>query len=180
MFEKNVVKEIPGLIITVARYAMAERIAREVRENRPVTTDLAGFVVADILDGAILRKFNADTPVRRVADGVVDHLSMGRVAYETAKKNPDSKAYLGILAARAALVGGANALHFAKTGEVTKGQNKQRVANLATAAFGLVALTGNKRATHIAGVLASGIAIVTVTPHFRNIGKRNESGMRKL
>jgi len=66
MNEKNVVKEIPGLIITVARYAMAERIAREVRENRPVTTDLAGFVVADILDGAILRKFNADTPVRRV------------------------------------------------------------------------------------------------------------------
>jgi phosphatidylglycerophosphate synthase len=180
MQNKNLAKEIPGLVVTGARYAVAERIARKVSKDEPVAVDLAGFVVADILDGAILRKFDADTPLRRVADGVVDHLSMIGVGFEAAKKYPDSKLYLGILVARAALVGGANALHMAKTGEVTKGQNKQRAANLATAAFGLVALTGNKKATHVAGVIASGISILTAIPHLRNIGKRNESGIRKF
>lgn len=180
MPENSVTKEIPGLVLTAARYVMAERIARKVRSDEPVTIDLAAFVAADVLDGVILRKFDVDTPLRRVADGVVDHLSMARVGYEAMKKNPDSKAYLGIIATRAALVGGANTLHLLKTGEVTKGQNKQRVANLATAAFGLVALSGNKSATHIAGSIAAGIAIVTAVPHFRNIGKRNEAEMRKL
>ncbi len=180
MHEHNISKEIPGLVLTGARYVLAERITRKVRNDEPVTADLAGFIVADILDGAILRMFEADTPLRRVADGVVDHLSMGRVTLETAKKYPDSRLYLGILTARAALVGGANALHMLKTGEVTKGQSKQRAANLATAAFGLVALTGNKKATHVAGVITSGISAVAAIPHFRNIGKTSESEMRML
>ena len=180
MDKASITKEIPGLILTGARYGMAERIARKVSNGEPVAGDMIGFVAADILDGAVLRKFNADTPLRRIADGVVDHLSMARVAYETAKKNPESRLYLGIIAARAALVGGANALHLAKTGEVTKGQEKQRTANLATAAFGLIAMTGNKKATRIAGVVASGIAIATAIPHFKNIGKVHKNGMRKL
>ncbi|NCU41069.1 hypothetical protein EOL73_04945 [Candidatus Saccharibacteria bacterium] len=177
---KSVIKEIPGLVLTGARYAMAESIARKVRNDEPIVGDLAAFMAADVLDGAILRKFNADTPIRRVADGAVDHLSMARAAYETAKKNPDSKTYIGVIAARAVLVGGANALHLSITGEVTKGQNKQRIANLSTAAFALVALTGNKKATHTAGVVSTGIALVTALPHFKGIGNRNESGIRKL
>lgn len=177
---RNISKEAPGLMLTGARYAIAERIARKVDNDEPVAADLVGFVAADILDGAILRKFNADTPLRRVADGVVDHISMMRVGYEAAKKNPDSSIWLGVLAARAALVGSANALHMIKTGEVTKGQNKQRGANLATAAFGLVAVAGNKKATHIAGAVASGVSILTAIPHVRNIGKRNTSGVREL
>ncbi len=180
MNKPNIAKEIPGLAITGARYGMAERTARKVKNDEPVTGELVGFIVADILDGAILRKFNADTPIRRIADGVVDHLSMIRVGYETAKKNADARPYLGIIAARAALVGGANALHLAKTGEVTKGQNKQRIANLATAAFGLVAMTGNKKATHIAGAVAAGVNLITALPHMKNIGKENEGGIRKL
>jgi len=91
MRKNNVAKEIPGLILTGARYVMAERIARKVDSDEPVATDLAGFVAADILDGAILRRFNADTPLRRVADGVVDHLAMARVGYETIKKTPTRK-----------------------------------------------------------------------------------------
>ena len=154
MDKASVAKEIPGLIITGARYGMAERIARKVSSDKPVAVDMIGFVAADILDGAILRKFNADTPLRRVADGVVDHLSMARVAYETAKKKPESRLYLGVIAARAALVGGANALHLAKT--------------------------GNRKATHIAGVVASGVAIATAVPHFKNIGKAHKDGIRKL
>lgn len=180
MSKRSIAKEIPGLLITGARYGMAERIARKVRDDEPVTADLAGFVAADIADGAILRKFDADTPLRRVADGVVDHLSMARVSYEAAKKHPASRLYFGVLAVRAALVGGADALHLAKTGEVTKGRGMQRAANLAAAAFGLVALTGNKKATHVAGAVAAGVSLATALPHFKGVGIRGESGVREL
>lgn len=180
MQNSNLIRETPGLMITGARYAMAERIARRVKNDQPVAADMAGFVAADILDGAILRKFDADTPIRRVADGAVDHMSMVRVAYEAYKKHPASQAYLGILAARAVTVGGANLIHLAKTGEVTKGQNKQRAANLATAAFGLIALTGNKKATHLAGVAAAGVSIATAIPHLRGVGKSTGSRIRKI
>lgn len=180
MEKRTIAKEIPGIALTAARYGMAERMARKVSTDKPVAGDLAGFIAADILDGVVLRTFNADTPLRRIADGVVDHLSMIRVGYEAAKKNPDARPYLGIIAARAALVGGANALHLAKIGEVTKGQSKQRAANLATAAFGLIAMTGNKKATHIAGIAAAGVNLITALPHMRNIGKIHKDGMRKL
>lgn len=180
MSDKNIAKEIPGLVLTAARYGMAEHIARKVRDDEPVAAEPTGFIAADILDGAILRKFNVDTPLRRIADGVIDHVSMARVAYETARKNPASRGYLGVIAARAAIVGGANALHLAETGEVTKGRSKQRAANLATAAFGLVAMTGNKKATHIAGAITVGINIITAIPHLKDIGKKNDEGVRKL
>lgn len=91
MSKRSIAKEISGLIVTGARYGIAERIARKVRDDEPVTANLAGFVAADIADGAILRKFDADTPLRRVADGVVDHLSIARVSYEAAKKHPASR-----------------------------------------------------------------------------------------
>lgn len=71
-------------------------------------------------------------------------------------------------------------MHLLKTGEVTKGQNKQRLANLATATFALVALTGNKKVTDLAGIITSGITLITAIPHLRGIGKRNDAGVRKL
>lgn len=86
--EKSLLREIPGLLLTGSRLLLADRIAKKIKSDRPVALDLAGFVAADIADGEILRKFNADTPIRRVADGVVDHASMIQVGYETAKKYP--------------------------------------------------------------------------------------------
>ena len=180
MSPNDVIKEIPGLAITGARYFMAEGIARRIRRGDSATLGIAGFVVADVLDGVILRAFDADTPTRRVADGVIDHASMVRIAYEVAKKNPDSRAYIGILGVRAMLVGGANLLHLIRTGEVTKGQNNQRFTNLATAALCLAALSGDKKITHAVGLSAVAVSAPTAVPHFRNIGKRNESRIRRL
>ena len=126
MDRQSVASEIPGLILTAARYGMAELMAEKVRDDKQIGLDLAAFVVADIADGAILRKFDMDTPVRRVADGIVDHLSVARVVYEIAKKHPEARPHIGVLAARALAVGVLNYVHLARTGDVTKGRSKHK------------------------------------------------------
>lgn len=180
MIEWNGIREIPGLALTAARYGLAERVSEKVRVNKPIALDLASFIAADIGDGAVLREFDLDTPARRLTDGVVDHLSVARVGYEVGKKHPETKPYIGILATRAALVGGANLVHLLKTGEVTKGRSKQKITNLATAVFALIATNSNKKATHTAGSIASVIAIATALPHFKGIGIKHSNGIREL
>lgn len=180
MANNKLINEIPGLAITGARLLMAEHMARRVKDDKPIHAQMAAFVIADILDGVILRKFDADTPTRRVADGVVDHLSVARVGYEIANKNPDSQPYLAILAARAALVGGLNLFHLLKTGEVTKGQNNQKATNLATAAFAILAAEDKPALTHISGGIASGVALSTAPQHLQGIGEYHKEGIRRL
>lgn len=124
--------------------------------------------------------FDADTPLRRIADGVVDHLSVMRVAYEVAKKSPSARPYIGLLALRAISVGTLNTMHLAMTGEVTKGNTKQRAVNIASAAFALAATTENRMATHITGGIAAGLAVATASAHFKDLGKKHASGMREL
>lgn len=180
MSEHGVLKELPGIALTIARYGMAENMARKVHNNESIVVNMIGFVAADIADGAILRCFDMDTPLRRITDGVVDHVSVARVAFAVAEKYPDTKPYLEILAARAAIVGILNAVHLSTTGEVTKGRSKQKATNLATAAFALAALTGNRKVTHISGVIAATIAAMTVPSHLKSIGKKHPDGIRKL
>ena len=176
----NLMRESPGIAVTAARYGMAERMAHKVRNELPIVLDTAVFIAADIADGVVLRRFGLDTPARRTTGGVVDVLSVTRVGYETARQYPDSRRYMGILAARAIAVGGLNVIHYATTGEVTKGRTTQKATHLATAAFGLVANTGNRKATHTAGMIASGIAVTTAFTHFKGLGMKHASGIREL
>lgn len=172
--------EAVGIAITTARLGLAEIMARHVKNEKPIVLDMATFIAADIMDGEILRKFDLDTTNRRIADGIVDHISMGRVVLEVIKKYPAARPYVGILTARAAAVGGMNALHLAETGEATKGQKYQKATNLATAAFAICATTGNEKLTHISGAIASGIALVTAPANLKGLGVKSEEGIRKL
>ena len=173
-------KEIIGVSVTATRYGMAEWISKRLRDGKPIILPMIGFIAADVLDGVILRKFNMDTPVRRVADGVVDHASVARVAFEVARKNPESRKYIGFLALRAASVGIANGPHLLKTGEVTKGNVRQKATNIASAAFGVIASSNNKEATEVAGIAASAIAMGTASKHFKNFGTRGSGPIRVL
>ncbi|HCR55448.1 TPA: hypothetical protein DIV49_00595 [Candidatus Saccharibacteria bacterium] len=177
---KNLLREVPGLALTGARYLLAENIARRVQNDQPIGVRLAAFIAYDILDGAILRLFDADTPVRRVADGAVDHASMLRVGTAISQRYPEAKPYAIALGARAVVVGALNAAHYKMTGEVTKGQSKQRATNLATAAMAQIATYKNERNTHLSGLLANGIAYATIPTHLKDIGKTHEGGIRKL
>ena len=180
MAKNKLLHEIPGIALTAARYGMAEHMARRVRADKPIAAHMAAFITADVADGALLRQFDSDTPVRRVADGVVDHASVARVACEIWKKHPAAKPYIGILAARAAIVGSLNALHLAKTGEVTKGRRYQKATNLAAAAFALAAASGNRKAAHSAGLIASGVAVATSFAHLKDLGIKHPAGIREL
>lgn len=180
MAEVNKVSEALGIALTGARYLLAERMAKHVKNDELVALDMAMIVVADIFDGVLLRKFDLDTPNRRLADGIVDHMTVARVASEVAKKNEASRPYIGILAARAAVVGALNAEHLRRTGEVTKGQVNQKATNLAMAAFGLAAASGNKRLTHLTGGIASGVAVATAFAHTKGLGENHPGGIRKL
>ena len=176
MRDNSLSKEIPGLVLTAARYGMATRMARKVRNDEPIGADMVALIAADVADGVVFRRFDMDTPLRRVADGVVDHLSVARVAYETWQKSSTARSYIGVLAARAALVGGANLLQ----GEITRGGTSQRATHLAAAAFALAAHSDNRDITHLTGTIASGIAVGTAVLHFKDIGKSHPSGIRKL
>ena len=79
-------------------------MAQRVKTSKSIDAGMAAFIASDIADGAILRKFDADTRTRRITDGVVDHASEIRVAAEVAKKYPETRKYIGILAARSAIV----------------------------------------------------------------------------
>lgn len=74
----------------------------------------------------------------------------------------------------------ANAHHLAKTGEVTKGGRYKRAANIATAAFAIVAARGNPRWTRFADGIAAGIVAATTVPHLRGVGKPTGKQVRRL
>lgn len=169
-----------GIALTGARYVLAEKAAKLLKEDRPIYTDMAVLISADVLDGVVLRQFDLDTPRRRVADGLVDHASVGRLMYELLHKNEAARPYIALMAARALAVGALNVEHYRRTGEVTKGQTNQRATNLAMAAFGLIASTGNETMTHVAGSVASGIAVVTAFAHTKGLGAIHSEGIRKL
>ena len=174
------IKETIGIAVTAARYGIAEVMAHHVRDDGPIGSDLAIFIAADIADGVVLRYYEMDTPLRRIADGVVDHISVARVAAEVAKSNPSARPYTAFLAARATAVGGLNAVHLATTGEATKGNNHQRSTNLTMAAFALAAASRNKPLTHLTGVVATGVALATLSAHFRKLGQRHDGMLRYL
>lgn len=173
-------KEIPGLVMTASRYAIAEHMARRVSDEQQIIAEMASFIVADIADGAVLRQIDRDTSMRRIADGVVDHLAVARVAFEAAKKYPETRPYIAALAGRAVLVGYLNYIHLHTTGEATKGGWNQKATNLAMAAFVLVAQTGNSKATNIAGGIASVIAFGTSFAHLKDLGLNHPENIRCL
>lgn len=180
MDRANVVNEIPGLAITAARLGIAEIMARRVRNNQSIVLPMIAFVVADIADGAFLRKFGKDTSIRRLADSVVDQVSVARVGYEAARQNSAMRPYLGVLAVRAAYSGAVNVAHQSVTGEVTRGGNFQKSVSLATAVFGVSAASGDRLLTHASGAAATVAAIASVPSHTKEFGLSHPSGIREL
>lgn len=169
-----------GIALTCARYGIAEDMARRVKQDRPIVAPMAAFIIADVLDGVIMRQFNLDTRARRIADGIVDHVSVARVADEVYKKNEHSRPYFALLGARAIVVGALNLAHLIETGEATKGRINQKSTNLATALFAVLGNTNDRNATHVGGMIASLTALSTAPSHLKDIGVQHDNGIREL
>lgn len=179
MYREEIGSEIAGVGVTALRYGIAEHVARRVESEEDITLGMATLVAADVLDGIVLRHLDLDTPVRRLADGVLDYLSIARVGGSIASKYPETRPYFGILAARTVLVGGLNAVHQYKTDEVTKSSKRHRLTTLSVAGFALAAVEGSSRATKIAGSLMAGIAVANLPSYFRGLGVKHPSGFRQ-
>lgn len=169
-----------GIAVTGSRLYIAENIARRAAEDRPIFLQTCAFAAADLADGEVLRAIGMETPLRRVADGVVDHVAVGRVLYKIGEKNEGARPYIGILAVRAAVVAALNYTHLSMTEQVTKGRTKQRATNIAIAAFGVAAASGNRTMTHASGLLASAVAIATAPAHLTGLGVRSAGVYREL
>lgn len=169
-------REVASVGLTALRYSGAEYIARQARDGKPIGLSLAAFMAADVADGQILD----DTPLRRVTDGVVDTAAVVRVMYELGKRYPEARAGIAAVALGQAATSAANAYHLAKTGEVTKGGRYKRAANIATAAFAVVAAHANPGRTRLAGCIAAGVVAATTIPHLRGVGKPTGKKIRRL
>lgn len=177
---RSKIGEYAGIALTCSRYAIAENIAQRVKHDKPIAAQLTAFIIADILDGVVMRQFDLDTKARRVADGVIDHLSVARVAKEVFAKNEVSQPYIAVLGARAVAVGALDLIHLERTGEATKGQKNQKLTNLATAIFAVSANTRSENLTHASGFVASTIALSTAPAHLKELGVKHENGIREL
>lgn len=133
---RDVAEEAIGMTATVGRYALtALPMARRARNGESILGYGIATVVGDVADGEITRSVSKalfqreaeDTPLRRIADGLLDQVTIFQVGYEVAKRNKSSRPYLAALGMRSVIVGvGLNTTHLLATGEVTKGKKMQK------------------------------------------------------
>lgn len=177
------VKETTVVGLTLSRLLLANKIAQRSREGKRSLGYIGLFVIADIADGVLARRWNVDTPLRRVTDAATDRTStfvMAKAVYET---RPDSRMNLSILAVRELVVGATNAYHFIRTGEVVQGHGVHKLGSLSVAAFGAVANTsseGLSRAVGVAtNVINAGLAIDYISNAINPHGAVN-GGVRQI
>jgi hypothetical protein len=187
---QDVAIEAVGVAATVGRYAVtALPMARRAREGKNIFVHGVAAVGFDVGDGVATREVSQkvfgreaeDTPLRRIIDGVLDQATVIQVGIEVAKRNPSARPYLGALALRSMVAGGwLNGFHIATTGEVTKGRRYQKITNLTAAAFGIAAATGNRKATHATGIIATAVAWGTAPAHLKQLRQRRGRVFREL
>lgn len=161
-------KEALCLSMTVARFGIAEKMARSAKDGKSIVLPMLAFVATDILDGVIARKVDSETRLRRATDSVVDRLSILRVSYEVAKSSKQVKRYLGLLALGELASSVANVLHTKKTGEVVSGGILHKVDSLLTAGFGVIATSNNSENINTFGTIAVGAKLLSTADYITN------------
>lgn len=156
-------KEALAIGATLGRLLIAQKMVKNIEKRQSIATSLGIFLAADLADGVIARQFDVDTPLRRFADAAVDRVSVFRVGWAMSQVYPATQPYFKLLAARDVIVSASNAVHYWRTGEVTKGDGLHKAGSLSIAGFALCASTGNEFLTNISGIastaLYSGLAL---------------------
>ena len=161
-------KEATVLALTLSRLLLADNIAHRTREGKRSLGRMGLFVIADIADGVLARRWGVDTPLRKAADAVVDRASTFMMAKAVFDTRPDSRINLSILAAREAVVGASNAYHLMRTGEVVQGHGIHKIGSLSVAGFGAIAGTGSETASRAVGATANLINAGLATDYLSN------------
>ncbi len=165
----TIYEESIGLAATIARIPIANVLAKRIRNKTSINGPLSLFVITDIADGWVARKLDADTPIRRALDAIVDRSSVVMAGSEMWRQNRTARPFLAMLAAREAFVTSANAYHLAKTGEVVHGTGAHKLSSLSVAAFALGSSTHDKLATVVSGTIAVTINYGLAVSYLANV-----------
>ena len=161
-------KEFAVIGLTLSRLLLAENIARRTRKEKRSLGRIGFFVLADITDGVLARRWGVDTPLRRATDAITDRTSAFIMAKAVFDMRPDTRTNLTILAGREILVDVANVVHLIKTGEVVQGHGIHKIGSLSVAIFGIAASTGSEVASRAVGATANIINAGLATDYVSN------------
>ncbi|MDB5168921.1 MAG: hypothetical protein JWO41_277 [Candidatus Saccharibacteria bacterium] len=161
------VKELAVLAATGSRLIIGGYMARNVLHHKPVLGSMAIFLLADHFDGVLARKMGVDTPKRRVIDAMVDRAAIAMNFAALAVVNEEARPFIGLLAAREAVVGMANWHVLKETGAVVQGAGAQKLGSLSVALFG-VAGAQYPEFTDAAGIATVAINTVLATEYVEN------------
>ena len=154
--------------LTLARLPLAMYMAKRIEDKKSITGALVAFVAADIADGVIARKLEADGPKRRTLDVIIDRVSVVVASTSMWKVNRFARPFLSVLAAKESAVSLVNTAHYKQTGEVVNGTGVHKLSSLSVAAFAVAASTHNKAATITTGTIATVINIGLAADYFQN------------
>jgi phosphatidylglycerophosphate synthase len=98
---------------------------------------VGAVVTADIADGVVARKLDVDTNGRRIADAVVDRLSILTAFGAAAQQNPEVLGWYAPLAIRGSIIAAGSNLCFWLRNKLVLGGNFHKLASLSTAGLGV-------------------------------------------
>lgn len=150
------------------RLWQAADLHKRVVEGRPIKAATLGIMFVDLGDGILARLLGIDGPRRRAMDSVADAAQIVAGMSATYRKNPVSRPYIGVLAAREAFVASGWMLDLAKTGQVKKSDDYHKAAPNPLVAFGYAANNFGEGATHVTGALAVGVNVALAYDHARS------------
>lgn len=166
--------EFGCIAFTGLRLLQAGRMVKKVKKGEAIGSDMALFVAADIVDGKIARYFEADGPLRRTADALVDRASVTKVSLALARTNPAAMPYIAMLASREIAVSLMNATYWLRTGEAVHGTEYHHLAPLSVSAFAVAAANGDRTATHLTGLAMVGVNAALALDYLDNARDKGE------
>lgn len=127
--------------ITVSRLGLAYGLATSV--NGPFRWSAAwliAVILADVPNGILARRFGADTARRRIADSVVDRITIGAACMATAFNRPEVAIALLPIAVRAAIVVTASIACFMMKNTIVTGGQTHKLGSLSLGLLGFLIL----------------------------------------
>jgi phosphatidylglycerophosphate synthase len=130
------------IAITVSRLALTAGLITAMTGQLPYPAAwLASVVAADVPNGILARRFGADTPRRRIADSVVDRITIGAACTTMALERPEVAVALIPLAVRGAITVVFSLGCFYRKRAIVTSQQIHKLGSLATGGMGFVLLS---------------------------------------
>ena len=152
------------LAVTGARLGLLPELVDAIQDHSLArTAALVGAVtIADLADGMVARKLEVDTNSRRIADAVVDRITIWSAFGAAVHTDPSLLAWYTPLAVRGAVIATGSNLCFWTKNKLVLGGNFHKLASLSQAALG-ISMVGEARPAIMATVAAGTYAINAVS-----------------